>query len=72
MSSTIKFSDVQAALAKCLADRPANKHGGELSYDAQRLSELFGLMVSAHASEYPADKLSPDQAATLQRWSTSQ
>lgn len=67
----ITLDELQAALARCMAFHPPEGAEKRLHKDANRLADLFGLMVYEHASSVQRGNVAPDILDTFIKWAGS-
>jgi len=68
MDDNITLDALQAALARCMAIHPPEGAERRLHPDANRLADLFGLMVYEHAPSVPRAQVAPDILEIYARW----
>jgi hypothetical protein len=64
----ITLDELQAALARCMAFHPPEGTERRLHKDANRLADLFGLMVYERAKSVPRANVAADILEIFTKW----
>ncbi len=64
----ITLDELQAALARCMAFHPPEGAERRLHKDANRLADLFGLMVYERARSVPRANVAADILEIFTKW----
>lgn len=68
MEDAISLDALQAALARCMAIHPPEGPERRLHPDANRLADLFGLMVYERSPSVLRSQVAPDILEIYARW----
>jgi|EndMetStandDraft_4_1072995.scaffolds.fasta_scaffold108855_3 hypothetical protein len=64
----ITLDELQAALARCMSCHPPEGAERRLHKDANRLADLFGLMVYERAGSVQREHVAPDILDIYSKW----
>ena len=68
MEDVITFEALQAALARCMVLNPPEGMERRLHPDANRLADLFGLMIYERVQCVPRERVAADILEIFARW----